>query len=145
MHASILAAAAALTLAGAAPAAAQARGTVTFVPEENLRWTQGGVPQVSSAAVDGDMAKGPCRFFLKYAAGFVTPLHHHTPDHYVATISGTLMVSAGGKEYRVTPGSFFALTGEASHIARCEAGEDCVMFIHALGAWDAVMEPAAAK
>jgi quercetin dioxygenase-like cupin family protein len=105
-----------------------------------VHWVQGGIPGVSTAAVEGDMGKGASHFFLKYAAGFVAPLHHHTPDHYVTTVSGNLVLVVDGKEHRLAPGSYFAFTGKATHAARCEGSEDCVMFVDARGKWDVVPE-----
>ena len=119
------------------------KGAAVVKPRAELTWTPGKFPGVSSAAVDGDMAKGPSHFFLKYAAGLVTPLHHHSSDHYVTTVSGNLVLVVDGKETRVPPGSFFSFTGGAPHAARCEGSEDCVMFLDARGAWDVVPEAAA--
>jgi quercetin dioxygenase-like cupin family protein len=87
------------------------------------------------------MASGPSHFYLRYASGFVSPVHHHSADHFVTTVSATLVLIVDGKENRLPPGSFFALTGKAPHAARCEAGEDCVMSIDARGPWDVVPEP----
>ena len=79
-----------------------------------------GVPGVASAIVKGDMAKGPSHFYLKYGAGFVAPVHHHSPDHFVTTVAGDLVLIVDGKEHRLPPGSYFAFTGKAKHAARCE-------------------------
>ena len=119
---------------------AVAKTVVTPVSE--VKWASAGVPGVSTAPVDGDMAKGPSHFFLKYASGFVAPVHHHSPDHYVTVVSGNLVLIVDGKEQRVPPGSYFAFTGKAKHAARCEGSEDCVMFVDARGAWDVVPEAA---
>jgi mannose-6-phosphate isomerase-like protein (cupin superfamily) len=110
------------------------------VTTQDVKWTPGAIPQVSMAAVDGDPAKGPAHFFLKYAAGFVTPSHHHSADHYVTLLGGNLTLTADGKETKLTPGSYFALTGKAPHVAKCEGTQDCVMFIDARGPWDVVPE-----
>lgn len=125
------------------PAAAAADAIVT--PLANLKWTPAGIPGVSTAVVEGDMAKGPSHFYLKYDAGFVSPVHHHSPDHYVTVVSGTLVLTVDGKEHRLAPGSFFALTDKAKHAARVEGSEPAVMFIDARGAWDVVPEAAAEK
>lgn len=136
---------AAALVAGAASsfafvASAQPEGHAVIDPVGGLTWAAGGIPGVSTAAVNGDMAKGPSHFFLKYAAGLATPLHHHSPDHYVAAISGTLVLTTDGKEHRLAPGSFFALTGKKAHAARCEGSADCVLFVDARGPWDVVPE-----
>ncbi|MBM2844207.1 MAG: hypothetical protein HW404_2044 [Anaerolineales bacterium] len=129
-----------LSVAGFPEAFAGDKAKAVFTPKAELKWNSAGIPGVSTAVVDGDMAKGPNRFYLKYAAGLVTPLHHHSPDHFVTTVSGTLVLVADGKEHRLPPGSYFAFTGKAAHAARCEGSEDCVMFIDALGPWDVVPE-----
>jgi len=125
------------------PVTAQAAEKAVVTPVADLKWAPAGIPGVSIAAVDGDMAKGPSHFYLKYDAGLVTPLHHHSPDHYVTVVSGTLTLTAGGADHRLAPGSFFALTGMAKHAARVEGKEPCVMFIDARGPWDVVVDPAA--
>jgi mannose-6-phosphate isomerase-like protein (cupin superfamily) len=132
-----------ILLAGAligslALAGAESRSVVA--PKGDLKWKDAGIPGVSTAAVDGDMQKGQSHFFLKYPAGFVSPLHHHSPDHYVTTVTGNLILVMDGKDHPVPPGSFFALTGKAPHVARCEGKEDCVMLVDARGPWDVVPE-----
>jgi mannose-6-phosphate isomerase-like protein (cupin superfamily) len=111
--------------------------------QSSLKWSDAGIPGVSTAAVEGDLAKGPSRFYLRYAAGFAAPVHHHSPDHYVTTVTGNLVLIVDGKEQRLAPGSYFAFTGKAPHAARCEGSVDCVMFVQALGAWDVVPEKSA--
>jgi quercetin dioxygenase-like cupin family protein len=93
---------------------------------------------VATAVVNGDMAKGPSHFYLRYSKGFVAPLHYHTADHFVTTVTGNLVLVLDGKEHRMGPGSYFALIDKAKHGARCEGSVDCVMFIDARGAWDVV-------
>ena len=119
---------------------AVASGKAIVVARGDVTWTPGAIPGVSTAAVDGDMAKGASHFYLKYASGLVTPMHHHSADHYVTLVSGNLTLVADGKEHKLTPGSYFALTGKAPHAAKCEGSEDCVMFVDARAAWDVVPE-----
>jgi quercetin dioxygenase-like cupin family protein len=129
-----------LALVGSLTAFAAGDAGAVVTPKGDAQWTPGGIPGVSTAAVQGDMANGASHFFLKYAAGFVAPHHHHSPDHYVTTLAGRLVLVVGGKEHRLAPGSYFALTGKAAHGARCEGAEDCVMFVDARGKWDVVPE-----
>ena len=133
--------AAALSTAAITLAAGNASSTVT--PKPDVKWSDAGIPGVSSAAVQGDMKSGPSHFYLRYAAGFVAPLHHHTADHYVTTISGLLVLSVDGVEHRLPPGSYFALLGGKPHAGRCEGSEACVMFVDARAPWDVVPEPPA--
>ena len=117
-----------------------------FTPAADLKWMGAGVPGAETAAVKGDMAKGASHFYLKYPAGFAAPVHHHSPDHYVTTVAGNLVLVVDGKEHRLPPGSYFAFTGKAKHAARCEGADACVMFVDARGAWDVVLaKPKAAK
>src|SRR5262245_13264127 len=119
-----------------------AKSAVT--PAADVKWTPAGVPMVSIAAVEGDMQKGASHFFLKYDAGLVTPLHHHTADHYVTVVSGTLALTVDGKETTLGPGSFFALVNKAPHIARVIGDAPAIMLIDARAPWDVVPEAAAA-
>ena len=121
-------------------AAAQGAGKAVVAAKGDLKWVDQGIPGISAATVDGDMKKGASHFFLKYPGGLVTPLHHHSPDHYVTVLSGNLVLVVDGKDHAVPPGSFFALTGKEPHAARCEGKEDCVMFVDARGPWDVVPE-----
>ncbi len=63
--------------AGPSLGASAGKGAVV-VPAAKLAWTAGAIPGVSTAVVAGDLATGPSRFYLKYAAGLVTPPHHHS-------------------------------------------------------------------
>lgn len=132
-----------VVVAAAQAKTSKAKGVVT--PASDVAWKEAGIPGVETAAVDGDMAKGASHFYLKYPAGFTTPVHHHTADHYVTTVKGTLVLTVNGKEHRLTPGSFFALTGKVPHAATCDGTEDCIMFIDARSRWDVVPEDKAAS
>ena len=130
----------AIAFGAALPVAIQAKGPgkAAVTPATGLKWADAGFPGVSVAPADGDMKKGASHFFLKYAAGFKSPVHHHSPDHYVVTVSGTLVLVVDGKENVLPPGSFFSLRNKASHAARCDGAQDCVMFIDARSPWDVV-------
>ena len=128
-------------LAGSSAVAGDAaKSAVTSAAD--VKWMPAGVPMVSIAAVEGDMKKGASHFFLKYDAGLVSPLHHHTADHYVTVVSGTLALTVDGKETTLGPGSFFALLNKAPHIARVVGDAPAVMLIDARAPWDVVPEAA---
>jgi mannose-6-phosphate isomerase-like protein (cupin superfamily) len=128
----VLCAAASLPALGAGQAAVTAKA--------DLQWKEMGTAGVAAAPVSGDMDKGPSRFFLKYPKGLVTPMHHHTADHYATVVSGSITLTVNGKEHKLGPGSYFALTGQASHSARVEGNEEAVFFIQADGPWDVVAD-----
>ena len=121
------------------PALAQGASKAVLTPASDLKWIGAGVPGVETAVVKGDMAKGASHFYLKYAAGFVAPVHHHSPDHYVTTVAGNLVLDRGRqgasprRRARTSPSP-----ARRKHAARCEGAQDCVMFIDARGAWDVV-------
>ena len=131
-------AALALACMAAPNAWAKGPGKAVMTPVAELKWSDAGIPGVATAGADGDMKKGASHFFLKYAAGFVAPLHHHSPDHHAVVVGGNLVLISGGKETRLAPGSYFAFKDKAAHAARCEGAQDCVMFIDARGRWDVV-------
>jgi mannose-6-phosphate isomerase-like protein (cupin superfamily) len=133
----VMAGALSAALMAGAPLAAVAGSAV--VPKGGLKWKDMG-NGVAAAPVSGDMDKGASRFFLKYPAGLVTPKHHHSADHYGTVVSGTVTLTVDGKEHKLGPGAYFALTGKASHTAKVEGNEEAVFFIQADAAWDAVME-----
>lgn len=110
------------------------------LPATGLQWKVVNSAGVAVAPISGDMDKGPCRFLLKYPAGLVTPLHHHTANHRVTLISGSVTLTVGGKDYLLGPGSYFLLADQAQHVAKVEGKEDAVFFIDADAAWDVVME-----
>ena len=130
----------ALALVATAMVLALGGGKAVVLSKSDLKWKDMGIPGVKAAPVSGDMDKGPCRFFLTYPAGFESPKHHHTSDHYVAVISGTLTLTAEGKTSKLGAGSYFALTGKSPHVAKVEGKEPAVMFIQSDGPWDVVME-----
>jgi glyoxylate utilization-related uncharacterized protein len=114
-------------------------GPTVVVTKANLKWKDMG-NGVAAAPVSGDMEKGASRFFLKYPVGLVTPKHHHNADHYATVVTGTITLTVGGKEHKLGPGAYFALTNKASHTAKVEGNEEAVFFIQADGPWNVVME-----
>ena len=135
----ILVLAIAAALSSAASVLAVETGKSIVVAKADLKWTAMGNSGIATAPVGGDMEKGSSRFFLKYPAGLVTPLHHHTANHHVTLISGSITLTVGGKEHRLGPGSYFMLADRAAHIAKVEGTEEAVFFIQAEGPWDVVM------
>lgn len=137
----------ALTLAFAAfapPALAKdgkKAGTAVLLPAGDLTWTDvPDFPGVQMALLDGDPAKGAGHFLIKLKDGFVAPLHHHSSDHFVTVVSGTLSLTVDGVETFLPAGSFFLFKGRKEHITKCVPGADCVLSIDARGKWDVVPE-----
>jgi hypothetical protein len=81
--------------------------------------------------------KGASHFFLEVRAGFLAPVHHHSANHFVTVVSGTLG-SPSTERAQAPAGSYFAFSGKKPHATRCEAGADCVLSIDARSKWDVV-------
>jgi len=125
----------------AAADAAKKGGAAVLTPSGDIKWADvPGFPGVKMSAVQGDPGKGANHSMQKLPAGFSAPLHHHTSDHYVTVVTGTLVLTVDGKETKLPPGSYFAFTGKKPHLTRCEAGADCTLFVDARGKWDVVPE-----
>lgn len=92
------------------------------------------------AVVEGDPAKGAHHSLMRFTGGFAAPLHHHTADHYVTVVAGTLVLAVDGQEKELPAGSYFAFTGMKPHVTKCKAGADCTLAIDARGKWDVVPE-----
>jgi mannose-6-phosphate isomerase-like protein (cupin superfamily) len=114
-------------------------GKSVVLSRADLKWKAMGNSGVAAAPVSGDMVKGASRFFLKYPVGLVTPVHHHTANHHVTVISGSIILTVGGKEHRLGPGDYFMLADRAMHIAKVEGKEEAIFFIQAEAPWDVVM------
>ena len=118
-------------------------GNVILVPAGEAKWSDVATsPGVKMAVVEGDATKGPFHFLVKFPGGFSAPLHHHTSNHYVTVVAGTLVLTVDGEEKKLPAGSFFAFTGKKKHETKCEAGADCVLAIDCRGKWDVVPEQA---
>ena len=77
---------------------------------------------------------------MKFDAGFAAPLHHHSSDHFVTVVSGTLILTVDGKEQRLPAGSFFSFKSKKTHTTACAQGADCVLFADVRGKWDVIPE-----
>lgn len=121
--------------------AAFADGTAELVPAKDLKWSDvPGFKGVKIATPEADPSKGPAHFFLKFAPGFTAPLHHHSADHYVTVVQGTLTLGVDGKDIKLPPGSFFSFTKAKPHTTSCAAGAECILAMDAHDKWDVVPE-----
>ena len=120
-------------------------GGVALIPAADLKWGDvAGFPGLKMVVVDGDPAKGASHFLMRFPGGFASPPHHHSSDHYVTVVAGTLVLNVDGKDTRLPAGSFFSFKGKKPHVTKCEAGTDCVLSLDARGKWDVVPEDAKA-
>lgn len=125
-------------------AATEAKANLVGVGE--LKWVDVPNTPAKMATVKGDSAKGAHVSFIKLPGGFSAPLHHHTADHNVAVVSGTLVLTLeGGAAKKLAGGSWFEFTGKTKHVTTCEAGADCVLFLVGSGSWDLIPTEAPKK
>jgi quercetin dioxygenase-like cupin family protein len=128
--------------AGAAKKAPKAgAGTPIFTHSGDVKWMDldpTGAPGVKIADVWGDHTKGGYGAFLKFPAGFLTPLHTHTHAIKIVVISGTYTQMPEGKaEERMAPGSYvFQPGGNYKHISGCDKASECELFIESSGKFD---------
>ena len=118
-------------------------GTAVLIPASDLKWGDvAGFPGVKMAVTQGDPAKGANHFMIKFTPGFAAPLHHHSSDHYVNVLSGTVVLTVDGRDNKLPAGSYFSFTGKKQHMTKCEAGSECLLAVDSRGKWDVVPEEA---
>ena len=124
-------------------------GDAALMPASSLKWSEvAGFPGVQMTVLQGNPEKGAHHAMMKLPAGFASPVHHHTSDHFVTVVSGTLVLTVDGKETKLPAGSYFSFIGKKKHITKCESGADCVLSVDSRGKWDVLPEdakPAAKK
>ena len=52
-----------------------------------------------------------------------------------------MILAIDGKDTKLPPGSFYFVKGNKIHIAKCDAGAECIMTIDVRGKWDAIPDP----
>jgi quercetin dioxygenase-like cupin family protein len=115
-----------------------------LTPTADNKWAEvPGMAGVQMAVAQGDPSKGPSHFFIKFAPGFSAPLHHHTANHYVVVLAGTVVLNVDGAATKLPAGSYFSFTGMKPHATSCDASAECLLAIDSRGKWDVVPEQAA--
>ena len=108
--------------------------TAVLLPAGDIKWNDvPDSPNLKMAILEGNPAQGAGHFLIKFKDGFAAPLHHHSSDHFVTVLSGTLSLTVDGKETKLPAGSFFLFRGKKEHITRCEPGADCVISVDVRG------------
>jgi quercetin dioxygenase-like cupin family protein len=112
-----------------------------FIEAKDIAWQEvPGFAGVRAATVEGDSAKGPHHAFMKFDGGFSAPQHHHSANHFVVVVAGTLVLTVDGQEHKLPAGSYFSFKNRGVHATSCAAGADCVIFADVRGKWDVVPE-----
>jgi quercetin dioxygenase-like cupin family protein len=121
---------------------------LVVMPASDLKWADldpTGAPGVKIADLWGDHTKGAFGAFIKFPAGFKSPLHTHTNDHKIVIVSGTFIQAPEGKpEFRLGPGSYLMQPGgNYKHVSSCES--ECVFLLQSTGKFDLKPVTAAAE
>ena len=88
--------------------------------------------------INGDPKKGASDLFVKFPAGYVAPLHWHTPAESVYMQAGTLEFGMpnSAATHTIAAGGFFHSAPKMVHKATCTGNEDCYFFLHSTGPFD---------
>ena len=125
--------------ADAKPPTVDAKSGAIMVTESDLKWVADPKrPGTYMAYGEGDPAKGAAMFYQKYDKGFAGGMHYHSSDHGGWILAGTLILEIDGKETKLPAGSFYFIKAKKPHVAKCDAGADCIMTVSTRGKWDAV-------
>lgn len=82
------------------------------------------------AVLHGDPAKPGADVFFKVPAGFTIPKHWHTSAEHIVLVSGTLRVTYDGQPpVTLKTGAYAYGPAKLAHVAYCEKGDPCVLFI----------------
>ena len=130
-----------LSSAPQAQAGDKASKGALIVPASDLKWTD--VPDMAGvqiAVVDGNPEKGASHFLIKFVGGFTAPVHHHTANHFVTVVAGTVVLTVDGQEQKLPAGSVFSFSKKTKHATSCVAGADCLLSVDSRSKWDVVVE-----
>ena len=125
-------------IAMAAPAAAGKPGAAHAVPAMTV-WTsdQGEWQPIPGTAakmkvVKADPGKPPTDLYIWQPAGTDTPLHWHSSDERVYTITGDQQYRMwkGTFGAALRPGSFVLVPARMIHQGRCAGKQDCTVLVH---------------
>jgi quercetin dioxygenase-like cupin family protein len=109
-------------------------------PAASIKWEAGPTPGTKVAKLWGDWTKDEAYgVLIKFDAGLMHPLHKHTYDLKIITISGTYVhTPEGGTEVRLGPGSYLLQAGGKNHVSGCATGPECEFFMTSTGKFDLI-------
>jgi quercetin dioxygenase-like cupin family protein len=116
------------------------KGNAVLIEAKDVQWQAvPGMTGIQTATVEGDATKGPHHAFMKFDSGFTAPMHHHSANHFVTVVAGTLVLTVDGQEHRLPAGSYFSFKNKGPHATSCAPGAECILFVDVRGKWDVVM------
>ncbi|HZP10993.1 MAG TPA: DUF4437 domain-containing protein [Nevskiaceae bacterium] len=141
-------------IAGAALAAASAAsfakggGSDNVIwPADAIKWEDGPVKGTHVAKLWGDWMKGgPYGVLVKFDAGVMHPLHHHSHTLKTVILSGTFVFKPdGGTATKLGPGSYLKQVGDKKHESGCSSESECVFFMSSSDKFDYLDDSGADK
>jgi len=100
-------------------------------PAESVKWEPGPVPGTKVAKLWGDwMKNAPYGVLVKFDAGQINALHHHSHPLKIVVLSGTFThKSDGAPESKLGPGSYLLQAAGKKHVSGCAPGAECTFFM----------------
>jgi len=137
----------ALFAASSAAFAAKGGGDNVVWPADAIKWEDGPVKGTHVAKLWGDWLKGgPYGALIKFDAGLMHPIHHHTQTMKTVILSGTFVFKPeNGTEARLGPGSYLRQQGGKKHVSGCSSEAECVFFVTANDKFDYLDDSGADK
>lgn len=103
--------------------------TLVMLAPSEIKWVPGSRPDISSAPLWGDRAKGPSGRFSRYDGGVHLALHYHTNELRGLIMSGTWIIHVAGSAAKELPaGSYFSVPGKTQHRDTCKTGP-CILYL----------------
>ncbi|MEJ2004188.1 MAG: cupin domain-containing protein [Cyclobacteriaceae bacterium] len=82
------------------------------------------------AVLQGDPAKKNLDVFFKVPPNYDIPNHYHTSPERMVLVSGELHVTYQGEDTQIMKEGTYAYgPAEKPHIAKCQGGDPCILFI----------------
>lgn len=119
-------------------------GGIEAVPADRVKWESiEGMPAGVKASKAAGEGQEPQVLLVHFAPGTELALHHHSPDHVVTVIRGSLIVGTEGRPdpvrgMRVGAGGYFKIRGGARHWTI--APEEAILVVSAEGPFDTKWE-----
>jgi len=134
-------------LSANAPAKDKAKAKEDVVwPAESVKWEPGPAPGTKVAKLWGDWSKGgPYGVLVKFDAGKINALHHHTHALKIVILSGTFSHKTdGGPESLLGPGSYLMQAAGKKHVSGCTTAGECTFMVTSDGKFDLIDDSKAA-
>lgn len=140
-----------ISVAPAAPAAAEEPAATAIVSPEKLKWNPTPFPGVTVAVIAGNLTgSGMYAMMAKYAAG-AKPVPHTHPDQRVVTVISGTYYSGSGTEFDesklkpITAGTTIVIPANAPHYALAKDGETVLLEVGTAPSGTNIWPKAAAK